>query len=221
VRRLPLLVAALVAVALAASPALAHVDVLPTQVAQGESVQFTIRVPTERPLPTTRVAIDFPSQVTVYSFADPPAGWTVTPVRAANGRFSGVVYSGGRIGVDRYADFHVLGTPFESGTAVWKARQTYADGKVKPWTGPAEKPGEEAPESGPTDPGPAAVVTILEPGQSASAGTPVAAGRDDSDSGAGIWLGVIAIVISGLCLLALGFLWSTRPARLPPDDEGP
>lgn len=220
-RRLPLLVAALVAVALAASPALAHVDVLPTEVAQGESVQFTIRVPTERPVPTTRVAIDFPSQVTVYSFADPPAGWTVTPVRAANGRFSGVVYSGGRIGVDRYADFHVLGTPFESGTAVWKARQTYADGKVKPWTGPAEKPGEEAPESGPTDPGPAAVVTILEPGQSASGATPIAAGRDDSDSGAAIWLGVIAIVISGLCLLALGFLWSTRPARLPPDDEGP
>jgi len=27
-------------------------------------------------------------------------------------------------------------------------------------------------------------------------------------------------VISGLCLLGLGFLWSTRPARLPPDDEG-
>ena len=75
-----------------------------------------------------------------------------------------MVYSGGSIGVDRYADFHVLGTPFESGTAVWKARQTYADGKVKPWTGPAEQPGQEAPESGPTDPGPAAVVTVLEPG---------------------------------------------------------
>lgn len=219
-RRLPVLLAALVALALAASPALAHIDVLPTEVPQGESVQFTIRVPTERQLPTTRVAVNFPSQVTVYSFADPPAGWTVTPVRAPDGRFSGVVYSGGSIGVDRYADFHVLGTPFESGTAVWKARQTYADGKVKPWTGPAEQPGQEAPESGPTDPGPAAVVTVLEPGQAATgAGAAAIAGRDDSDSGAAIWLGVIAIVISGLCLLALGFLWSTRPARLPPDDE--
>ena len=70
--------------------------------------------------------------------------------------------------MERYVDFHVLGTPFESGTAVWKTRQTYADGLVKPWTGPPEKPGEEAPESGPTDPGPAATVTILEPGQAAS-----------------------------------------------------
>jgi Domain of unkown function (DUF1775) len=218
VRRLPVLVAALVALALAASPALAHVDVLPVEIAQGGATQFTIRVPAERDLPTTRVAVDFPSQVTVYSFADPPPGWTVTPVRAADGRFSGVVYSGGRIGVDRYADFHVLGTPFESGEAVWKARQTYADGQVKPWTGPPELPGQEAPESGPGDPGPAALVTVLEPGAAASAATPAAAG--ESDSGAAIWLGVIAIVISGLCLLALGFLWSTRPARLPPDDTG-
>jgi hypothetical protein len=219
VRRLPVLVAALVALALAASPALAHVDVLPVEVAQGGSTQFTIRVPTERDLPTTRVAVDFPSQVTVYSFADPPPGWTVTPVRAADGRFSGVVYSGGRIGVDGYADFHVLGPPYESGEAVWKARQTYADGQVKPWTGPPELPGQEAPESGPGDPGPAALVTVLEPGAATSAATPAGAG-DDSDSGAAVWLGVIAIVISGLCLLALGFLWSTRPARLPPDDAG-
>ena len=220
-RRLPVLIAALAALALAASPALAHIDVLPVEVTQGESVQFTIRVPTERALPTTRVAVDFPTQVTVYSFEDPPPGWTVTPVRGSDGRFRGVVYSGGRSGADRYVDFHLLGTPFESGSAVWKARQTYADGRVKPWTGPTEAAGEEAPESGPTDPGPAAVVTVLAPGRAAAAAAPVAAGRDDSDSGAAIWLGVIAIVISGLCLLALGFLWSTRPARLPPDDEGP
>ncbi len=218
-RRLPLLAAALAALALAASPALAHVEVLPAEVAQGESVQFTVRVPTERQIPTTRVQVDFPQQVTVYSFADPPPGWTVTPLRAPDGRFRGVVYAGGEIGVDRYVDFQVLGTPFESGTATWKARQTYADGKVKPWTGPPEKEGEEAPESGPTARGPAAVVTVLEPGQASTGAAASATGRDDSDSGAGIWLGVIAIVISGLCLLALGFLWSTRPARLPPDDE--
>jgi hypothetical protein len=218
--RLSVVAAALAALALTAAPAMAHVDVLPTQVVRGESTQFTIRVPTERSIPTTRIAVDFPEQVTVYSFAEPP-GWTVTPVRAADGRFRGVVYSGGRIPVERYVDFQVLGTPFGSGDTVWRARQTYADGKVKPWTGPAEKPGEEAPESGPTDPGPAAVVKVLEPGQATSAAAPVATGRDESDSGAGIWLGVIAIVISGLCLLGLGFLWSTRPARLPPDDGAP
>ena len=218
-RRSLALVVTLVALAPAVSPALAHVEVLPSEVAQGEAVQFTIRVPTERAVATTRVAVDFPSQITVYSFAQPP-GWTVRTLRGSDGRFRGVVYSGNEIAPNRYADFHVLGTPFESGTALWKTRQTYADGTLKPWTGPAEAPGEESSESGPTAVGPSAAVTVLEPGRAVGgAAAATGDGRTDAGSGAGIWLGVIAIVISGLCLLGLGFLWSTRPARLPPDDE--
>jgi hypothetical protein len=46
------------------------------------------------------------------------------------------------------------------------------------------------------------------------------AGRDDDDSGAAIWLGVIAIGIAALAAIGVGLLWSTRPARLPEDDEG-
>jgi len=216
VRRATVL-AALALVAAGAAPAAAHVDVLPTEVAQGEALQFTIRVPTERDLPTTRVRVDFPAQITVYSFAAPPPGWTMRPVRGPDQRFRGVIYSGGEIPVGQYADFHVLGTPFESGTALWKTRQTYADGKVKPWTAAPEEPGQVTEETGPTDPGPAAAVTIAQPGEVVGAG---ATTTTDDDSGAAIWLGVIAIAISGLSLLALGFLWSTRPARLPGGGEG-
>jgi hypothetical protein len=214
-------VAALAAVAwlALAAPAMAHVEVLPASVPQGDAVQFTIRVPNERDIPTTQVRVDFPAQVTVFSFADPPPGWRLQPLRAADGRFRGVVYSGGSIAASRYVDFHVLGTPFESGTAVWPSRQRYADGQVKPWTGPPETSGQEAPESGPTEPGPAAAVEIAAPG-SVPAGTAQAADEDDDGSGAGIWLGVIAIAISALAALGVGMLWSTRPARLPGDDEG-
>lgn len=196
------------------APALAHVDVLPTEVPLGEALEFTVRVPNEREVPTTRVEVEFPAQITVYSFATPPSGWTARPVVGTDNRIRGVVYSGGRIGVDRYADFTMLGTPFESGAASWLTRQTYADGTVKPWTGPAEEPGSVAAESGPSEPGPAAVVTVVEPGQ------PVApTASADEGSGAAIWLGVIAIAVSALALLALGFLWSTRPARLPGGHE--
>ena len=87
---------------------------------------------------------------------------------------------------------------------------------MKPWTGAPEKPGEVAAESGPAAPGPAAAVTVAEPGQAVG----VTSTTTTDDSGAAIWLGVIAIAISGLSLLALGFLWSTRPARLPGGDEG-
>jgi uncharacterized protein YcnI len=201
-----------------AGVAAAHVDVLPTPVPAGEAVEFTVRVPTERDLPTTGVQVDFPPQVTVFSFAEPPPGWRMTPVRRQDGRFRGVIYTGGIIPVGRYQDFEMLGTPFEEGTAVWRTRQTYADGKVKPWTGPPEQPGAEATESGPTDPGPAAAVEITAPG-TAPAGA-AAPADDDDGSGAGIWLGVIAIGISLLAALAVGFLWSTRPARLPEDGEG-
>lgn len=202
-----------------AGAALGHVEVLPGAVAANEAAEFTIRVPTERDIPTTRVRVQFPPQVTVFRFADPPPGWSVTPLRRGDGRFSGVVYSGGSIPVNGYADFQVLGTPFEEGLALWPARQTYADGQVKPWTGPPELPGQaETPESGPTEPGPTAAVEIGPPGSS-----PGATAGDDSDDGtdAGIWLGVIAIAIALLSALAVGFLWSTRPARLPQDGEGP
>jgi uncharacterized protein YcnI len=202
-----------------AGAALAHVEVLPTSVPAGEATEFTIRVPTERDVPTTRVRVDFPDQVTVFSFAEPPQGWRLTPLRQTDGRFRGVVYSGGRIPVGRYADFRLLGTPFEEGLAVWPARQTYADGQVKPWTGPPELPGAAAaPESGPTDPGPAAAVEIGAP--ESAAGGAAAAGDEDDESGTAIWLGVIAIAISLLAALAVGFLWSRRPATLPEDRDG-
>jgi uncharacterized protein YcnI len=195
--------------------AAAHIDVLPRQVPAGEAVELTIRVPNERDVPTTGVRVDFPSAVTVYSFAEPPPGWRIRPLEAADGRLRGVVYEGGRIGVGRYADFRLLATPFEEGVTVWQARQRYADGQVKPWTGPPETPGgAAAPESGPTDPGPAPAVEVVPPGQ-ADAGV---AAAGDGGSGAGVWLGVVAIGIAALAALGVGALWSTRPARLPGDD---
>ena len=139
--------------------------------------------------------------MTVFSFAEPPPGWRLAPLRRPDGRFRGVVYSGGSIPVGRYADFRVLGTPFEEGLAIWPVRQTYADGQVKPWTGPPEPPGgAEASESGPTDPGPAAAVEIGAPGSSAAGGA--ASDDDDGGSDAGIRLGVIAIGISLLAAAA-------------------
>ena len=221
---------ATVALASAAATAGAHVSVLPATAEQGVAQEFTIRVPTEGDLPTTAVSVDFPEQITVYAFAQAP-GWTVRPLRAPDGRFRGVEYTGGEIPAAGYADFTVLGTPFELGTAVFPARQTYGGDRVKPWTGPPEQPGAVPEETGPTAPGPAAAVEVVAAGATADpsgGGTnpdaPVAsesasAGDDSDGSGAAVWLGVIAIGISALAMLGVGLLWSTRPARLPADDD--
>lgn len=220
-RRVAAVALGLLVTLLAAGTASAHVDVLPQTLSQDQSGELTIRVPNERTdADTTRVRVGIPEQVTVFSIGPMPPGWTATPIRGANGKFATLVFSGGSIPPDHYADFTVLGTPFATGQAVWPVVQSYSDGKDKPWTGPPETPGEEAPESGPTDPGPAAAQTILAAGQApASDGTAPAASGGSDDSSTAIWLGVIAIGVALLAVLATGFLWSTRPATLPEDDE--
>jgi uncharacterized protein YcnI len=221
VRRVVAIALALLVTLAAAGTASAHVDVLPTELVQDQSTELTIRVPNERTdADTVRVRVGIPTQVTVYSIGPTPPGWKATAIRGANGKFATLVFSGGRIPPSRYADFTVLGTAFESGQAVWPVVQAYSDGKDKPWTGPPEKPGEESPETGPTAQGPAAAQTILQPGQAPATGAAGGGGGSgDDDSGTAIWLGVIAIGISALAVLATGFLWSTRPATLPTDDE--
>lgn len=219
-RRVVAGLSALLATLALAGTASAHVDVLPAEIVQDQSTELTIRVPNERTdADTVRVRVGIPEQVTVYSLGPAPPGWKVTPIRGANGKFATLVFSGGRIPPSRYADFTVLATAFRSGQAVWPVVQAYSDGKDKPWTGPPEKPGEESAETGPTDPGPAAAQTILEPGQAPATGATGGGGSGGGDSDAAIWLGVIAIGIASLAVLATGFLWSTRPATLPEDDE--
>ena len=101
----------------------------------------------------------------------------------------GVVYRGGRIGVGRFQDFRFLGTPTWAGTALWRSRQTYADGAVKPWTGPPEAPGAVSRESGPTARGPAATTRILTAAEAAQGGASAAASSGSGDSsGAAVWL---------------------------------
>jgi len=208
----PALIGALVVAGAGATPGVAHVDVLPTRVADGEAREFVIRVPTERDVPTTAVTVRFPSQVTVFSLREPPSGWRVRPERSPDGRIIAATWRGGRIDVDRFQTFAVLGTPFGTGTTVWETDQTYADGLVKRWTGEPDPSGTASAETSPDDPGPAAAVEIVP----ASEVTVVGGGGDDG-SGAAIWLGVIAIGIAALAALGTGLLWSSRPRQLPPD----
>lgn len=117
--------------------------------AVNEAREFTARVPNERETLTVKVKILFPPPVAVFAFAPSP-GWARQELKTRDGRLRGVVQSVGKIGAGEYADFGFLGTPLREGTAVWKSEQTYADGVTKPWTGPPEKDGETAQETGPS-----------------------------------------------------------------------
>lgn len=207
---------ALVVLALALPAcASAHVVVLPAKPQLDEEQEFVVRVPDEENQATTAVRVVFPSTVNVSQFSPMP-GWNRKVLLTSDKRPRGVVWSGGRIEPGEYRDFRFLATPRQAGTVVWKTFQAYRSGAVKPWTGPPEKPGVEAPETGITEPGPSPATEVTAVPDVASGGS--TATREVNSSSAGIWLGLIAIVIALGCALAVGFLWSTRPAQLPPDE---
>ncbi len=206
--------AALAMLALMAAAPIAggHISVLPEQAVVRESTDFTIRVPAEGGLTTNSVKVLFPPQVTVYAIADAP-GWDTQVLRRPDGRIRGAQWTGGAIPPDRYADFSVLGTPFEEGVTVWRSEQGTTNGQVKKRTGPVETGGSVAPETGPDRPGPAAAVTV-------GAEPVVASG---TGGGGSVWPGVIGIALGALALVGVGLLWASRPATLPPDgpEDGP
>lgn len=204
------------ALALCAAPASAHVEVLPGELRVGAPTELVVRVPSERELDTVAVTVRVPAEVLVYSIGVAP-GWRVATAPGPGGGVGAVTFAGGRIGPGRHQDFTLLGTPTAAGTAVWRAAQTYADGRVKPWTAPPEDAEAARGETGPTQAGPAAATAILEAGAPAPAG---ATRASDGGSGAAIWLGLIAIGIAALAALGTGLLWSSRPAALPGDDDG-
>ena len=133
------------AVAVLSTPAVlaGHAVVHPARSTPGAYERYVLRVPNERPVPTTRVEISFPAEVTVVSFGDVPE-WTLEVRRAPDGRLTGAVWSG-EIGVERFVEFPFIAVnPRDEATLEWRATQTYANGEVVHWEGPE---GSERPAS--------------------------------------------------------------------------
>jgi len=123
-----------------ATPAVAHVKVYAepgwTQAPACNFAEFIVQVPNERPDPTIRIELDIPSTITV-SNAQPVPGWT-TGFTRTKGRISRITWSGGQLHPGEFQTFAFLaGTPQTPGIVSWNARQTYQNGEVVNWTGPA------------------------------------------------------------------------------------
>ena len=126
------LVVALVAVGVAS----AHVTVNPPQVGTSTLATFTVRVPTEKDVPTVRLRIEFPSSLIVARF-QPAPGWKRAVEKDSAGRIIAATWSGGQIASDEYEDFAFLArTPKDPGKLTFKAYQTYQDGETVAWVGP-------------------------------------------------------------------------------------
>jgi uncharacterized protein YcnI len=131
------MLAALLALAVVAAPASAHIQVTPAEVAPGDPVKFEVLIPGETEAHTTEVALQVPKGVLPFSFEDQP-GWKRTLEQADDGSVA-VIRWRGRLASDGFVAFSFLAaTPEQEGELVWKAVQKYDDGDEAAWIGPPE-----------------------------------------------------------------------------------
>jgi len=115
----------------------AHVQVTPAQVAPGDAATFTVLVPNERDVPTTRVALQIPDGVIPFAFEETP-GWERTEQQAADGSLESVTWTGS-LPVGSFVRFAFLASsPEAEGTLTFPAVQTYEDGQEAAWIGPPD-----------------------------------------------------------------------------------
>ena len=125
----------------------AHVRVFPdeanTRTMACTFAKYTVRVPTEKSIPTVKVRVVMPRGITAFNIQPKPS-WRYS-IEKSKGRIAAVTWYGGKIGVGEFDEFaFVAGNPRTPMTVAWDAYQTYADGSVVKWTG---APGSDTPHS--------------------------------------------------------------------------
>src|SRR5438045_2902777 len=138
-RRSILVLAAVVVVASA------HVTVQPREVVSKKGGVFTVSVPSERPVPTVKLRLEFPDGMRISRLRS-KQGWTTEVEQDTSKAIRSVTWSGGKIAPNEYDEFafnaRVTSPPAQLGI---KAYQTYQDGEVVEWTNLNPDPKAEHP----------------------------------------------------------------------------
>ena len=112
-----------------------HVTVQPRQSTVDKVETYTLRVPTEKPIPTVRVEVEFPPTLKVVSF-DPKAGWKIDETRNTSGDIVAVVLTGSIPPMQSAQFVFSARNPAVEGRVSLKAVQIYEDGSRAEWVGP-------------------------------------------------------------------------------------
>ena|SRR2546425_10429358 len=123
-----------IALAISVGTAYGHVTVQPKQSAAGATEKYTMRVPTEKFVPTVRVEVEFPPALNVSSFESKP-GWKIEMKKDAAGKLIGVILTGS-IPTGESALFNFTARNPSAGKLSFQVIQIYQDGSKSEWTGP-------------------------------------------------------------------------------------
>jgi periplasmic copper chaperone A len=206
--------AATLALAAAAS---AHVTLQPSEAPAGGFARLDVRVPNERDnAGTTKVEVKFPPGFVEVS-TEPVPGWTAKvtkrklakPVEMEGEKLTEevdtITWTGdgktGVVGPGEFQDFGLsVALPDKPGTKLtFKALQTYSNGEVVRWIGPPDA----------EEPAPQVALTSASSTKPAAATSTATQGDGEDDSGAPVWLVVVALVL-GAAGLAAGLAALTR-----------
>ncbi|MEW4371107.1 YcnI family copper-binding membrane protein [Paenibacillus kandeliae] len=124
----------------------AHVTVKPATSATGAWETYTLKVPSEKDIPTTKVTLKVPENLSFKQY-QPVPGWKVTTEKNDAGEVSTVTWEAESGGIEdgQFQQFVFVGqNPEQDSDLAWDAYQYYSDGSIVEWTG-AE--GSDSPHS--------------------------------------------------------------------------
>lgn len=119
------------------SIASAHVTVTPKTSTTGAWETYTLKVPVEKEIPTTKVTIKAPAGVEVMSY-QPVPGWNYTAEKDTAGKVKSFTFEATGDGIlpGQFQQFtFVAKNPDKAAKVAWDAFQYYQDGSVVEWTG--------------------------------------------------------------------------------------
>ncbi|GGG04537.1 YcnI family copper-binding membrane protein [Paenibacillus aceti] len=118
----------------------AHVTVSPSSSAPGSWETYSIKIPSEKDLPTTKVALKVPEGFDFKQYRPVP-DWEVELTKDEAGRITTVSWSAEKdgIGPGEFQKFEFVGkNPDREANLAWDAFQYYSDGSIVEWTGEAD-----------------------------------------------------------------------------------
>jgi uncharacterized protein YcnI len=226
------------ALALAASPASAHVTVNPSNATQGGYTKLTFRVPNEKDAAdTTKLEVNLPTDTPIASVSVKPLnGWSVQadktklakPIKSDDGEITEAVTKitwtaapDAAIKPGQFQEFDVSVGPLpETDKLVFKALQTYSDGDIVRWI---EEPGADGKE--PEHPAPTLKLAKASSDTNMTGGSSNAAGntsdtaatkladkdaRSRANLGLGLGIAALVLALTGVALAAMA--WRRRTA---------
>ncbi|MEI0736291.1 DUF1775 domain-containing protein [Paenibacillus sp. JTLBN-2024] len=145
-KRLPFIATAAAGFLLFSGIASAHVTVKPA-VSQPDAWEtYTIKIPSEKEIPTTKVTLKVPEGVELMNY-QPVPDWKVATEKDGSGKISSITWeaTGAGIQAGEFQQFNfVAHNPGKETEVAWDAFQYYKDGSIVEWSGDE---GSESPHS--------------------------------------------------------------------------